>query len=39
LISALALAAKVFGKPVAGVAYLVDAPVYQGRCENGVKGA
>ena len=38
LISAVALAAKVFGKPVADVAYLVDPPIYQGRCENGVKG-
>ena len=38
LISAVAVAAKVFGKPVADVVYLVDPPIYQGRCENGVKG-
>jgi hypothetical protein len=38
LISAVVLAAKVCGKPVADVAYLVDPPIYQDRCENGVKG-
>jgi hypothetical protein len=38
LISVVAMAAKVFGKPIADVAYLVDLPIYQGGYENGVKG-